>query len=64
VTLRLLFAAEPEDEPRVRQLVQDVLSRGWGDSPDGGRTTWELIEEGPSPVAFDEEAHAQRLARS
>ena len=64
VTLRLLFATGPEDEPRVRRLVQDVLSRGWGDSPDGSRTTWELIEEGPSPVTFDEEAHAQRLARS
>jgi hypothetical protein len=64
VTLRLLFAAHPEDEPRVRRLVQDVLARGWGDSPDGSRTTWELVEESASPVAFDEETHAQRLARS
>ena len=44
--------------------MRDVLARGWGDTPDGGRTTWTLVEEGPSPVAFEEEAHAQRLARS
>ncbi len=64
LTLRLLFAAAPADEARVRRLVHDVLSRGWGDSPDGGRTTWELVEDGPSPVAFEEEAHAERLTRS
>jgi hypothetical protein len=64
VTLRLLFAADPGDEPIVRARVQDVLSRGWGDTPDGGRTSWELIEEGPSPVALEEEEHARRLARS
>ena len=64
VTLRLLFAAEPDDEPRVRRLVRDVLVRGWGDTPDGSRTTWQLVEEGPSPVEFEEQAHAERLARS
>ena len=61
--LRLLFAAEPADEPRVRRLVDEVLSRGWGDSP-AGRTAWDLVESGPSPVDVDEQAHAQRLIRS
>ena len=61
--LRILFAAEPADEPRVRALVDDVLARGWGDSPDG-RTAWELVESGPSPVLLEEEAHARRLMRS
>jgi hypothetical protein len=64
VILRILFATEPDDEPRVRRLVREVLSRGWGDTPDGGRTAWRLVEEGPSPVAFEEQAHAQRLARN
>jgi hypothetical protein len=64
VVLRLLFAAEPADEARVRALVDDVLSRGWGDSPDGSRTTWELIESGPSPVSVEEQEHARRLMRS
>jgi hypothetical protein len=64
VSVRLLFAAEPDDEKRVRRLVRDVLVRGWGDTPDGGRTTWQLVEEGSSPVEFEEQAHAERLARS
>jgi hypothetical protein len=64
VTLRLLFAAEPDDVPRVRALVDDVLARGWGDSPEGSRTTWNLLESGPSSVRDEEEAHAKRLVRS
>jgi hypothetical protein len=64
LTLRLLFAADPEDEARVRTLVEEVLARGWGDSPDGSRTTWQLLESGPSPVSGEEQAHAQRLVRS
>ena len=63
LTLRLLFAAEPSDEARVRSMVDDVLARGWGHSPDGSRTTWDLVESGPSVVLAEEEAHAQRLAR-
>ena len=64
VTLRLLFAAEPADELRVRRLVDEVLARGWGDTPDGTRTTWQLLESGPSPVEFTEQDHARRLMRS
>ena len=64
VTLRLLFAAEPADEPHVRRLVHEALDRGWGDVPDGERTTWQLLEDGPSPVEFEEEDHAKRLTRS
>jgi hypothetical protein len=64
LTLRLLFAADPADEPRVRSLVDDVLARGWGDSPDGSRTTWRLVGSGRSPVRPEEETHARRLARS
>ena len=63
LAVRLLFATEPENEPRVRALVEEVLSRGWGDTPDG-RTTWELVESYPSPVEVEELAHARRLMRS
>ena len=63
LTLRLLFAADPADEARVRELVEEVLGRGWGDTPDG-RTCWDLVESGPSAVGEDELAHAQRLLRS
>jgi hypothetical protein len=64
VTLRLLFAAEPEDEARVRTLVHDALDRGWGDAPDGERTTWRLVWAAPSAVTPDEADHARRLTRS
>ena len=62
LAVRLLFAADPADEPRVRALVDEVLARGWGDTPDG-RTSWELVESGPSPVTDEEQAHARRLLR-
>jgi len=64
VTLRLLFATEPENESRVRALVQEALARGWGDGPDGARTTWELVWAAPAEVLPEEEEHARRLIRS
>ena len=30
----------------MRALVDEALSRGWGDSPEGSRTTWQLLESG------------------
>jgi hypothetical protein len=64
VTLRLLFAADPEDEPQVRKLVDEALARGWGDGPDGSLTTWRLLDAGWSAVLPEEEDHVQRLIRS
>jgi hypothetical protein len=64
LTLRLLFATEPDHEPRVRRLVDDVLARGWGDTPEGSRTTWQLVESRPCDVEYTEHDHARRLARS
>lgn len=64
VTLRLLFAAEPADVPRVRALVEEALDRGWGDGPDGARSAWQLVRAAPSAVLPEEEEHARRLTRS
>jgi len=64
VTLRLLFATEPEEEERVRALVHEALDRGWGDGPDGERTTWRLVWAAPSTVSAAEADHARRLIRS
>jgi hypothetical protein len=64
VAVRLLFAAEPDDEARVRSLVEDVLARGWGDDPEGARTTWRLVSSGPSDVRPEETEHVARLIRS
>ena len=64
VTLRLLFAADPDDESRVRALIEEALARGWGDGPDGARTSWQLVWAAPSEVRPGEEDHARRLMRS
>jgi hypothetical protein len=63
VRLRLLFAAAPDDEERVRSLVDAALARGEGADPDGTLTTWRLVESGPSEVRPDEAEHAARLTR-
>ncbi len=64
VTLRILFAAAPDDEMRVRALIEDALARGGGEDPDGARTSWRLLRSGPSPVRADEHDHAERLTRT
>jgi hypothetical protein len=62
--LRILFAAEPEQEAQVRALVDDALTRGAGEDPEGTRTTWRLVSSGPSEVRPEEAEHAGRLLRS
>jgi hypothetical protein len=64
VTLRVLFAAAPGDEPRVRALIDEALARGDGEDPEGVRTAWRLTSSGPSPVRAEERPHAERLTRS
>ncbi len=64
LTLRVLFAAAPADESRVRRLIDVALETGWGDDPGGVRTTWDLVRSRRSTVHDDELAHAQRLARN
>jgi hypothetical protein len=55
VRLRILFAAEADDEPRVRALIDDSLAGG-------GR--WRLLESAASAVRPAEREHAARLVRS
>ena len=64
VRLRVLFAAAPEDEARVRALVEEALARGEGVGPDGVRTSWRMHHASASPVRPEEAAHAERLVRS
>ena len=64
VTLRVLFAAAPDDEARVRALIDEALARGDGQNPEGVRTAWRLASSGPSPVRAEERPHAERLTRS
>ena len=65
VTLRILFAAAPEDESRVRSLIDDALAGGEGVDPDTmRRTSWRLLRSSPSPVRPEEREHADRLLRN
>jgi hypothetical protein len=55
VALRVLFAADPADEQRVRLLVEAALARGDG---------WRLVRSSASAVRPDEGEHAGRLVAS
>ena len=52
VVLRLLFATAPENEARVRSLVEEALAQGEG---------WRLVRAEASEVRPDERDHAERL---
>jgi len=64
VRLRVLFAAEPADEPEVRRRIAAALSGSGLAGPDGAVTRWRLRAQGPSEVSAAEADHAARLIRS
>ncbi|MGI5135124.1 hypothetical protein [Streptomyces sp. CA-106110] len=64
VTLRVLFAAEPESEADVRSRIETALSRAVFEGPDGVTTRWEFCGAQPSAVRRDELEHAERLMRT
>ncbi|WP_460461270.1 hypothetical protein [Angustibacter peucedani] len=61
--VRTLFAAAPDDEPRVRTLIGEALGSGALDGPDGRTSSWTLVREGADDVRDDERDHAERLAQ-
>ncbi|MFF3327729.1 hypothetical protein [Streptomyces sp. NPDC002889] len=64
VRLRVLFAAEPEQEAEVRGRIRAALDRGGLEGPDGLTARWQLREAHPSRVRPDEEGHARRLTQT
>ena len=62
--LRVLFAAGPADEDRVRRLVDEALGGGSVVRPDGRRASWQLISSAPGDVLPEEQEHGRRLTRS
>ncbi|MEV0562150.1 hypothetical protein [Dactylosporangium sp. NPDC050588] len=62
--LRVLFAAEPADEARVRAGIDGALAAGELTGPDGVVTHWRLLRSGPAGIAADDAAHAERLRSS
>src|SRR5690242_5001728 len=43
VALRVVFATEPSNEERVRDLIGEALASGQLTVPDGGIACWELL---------------------
>jgi hypothetical protein len=61
VHVRVLFAADPADEDRVRELIGHALSSGRLTGPDGRVTRWMVTSSGAGSVRPDEADHAARL---
>jgi hypothetical protein len=61
VTLRVLFATEPPNEPQVRSLIDEALAGGQLTDPDGGIATWQLRSASPGSIRADEEEMADHL---
>ncbi|HKP42515.1 hypothetical protein [Mycobacterium sp.] len=59
--LRVLFATEPNDERRVRELITQALSSGRLTGPDGKVTRWMVESSGASSVRPHEADHAASL---
>ena len=62
VRLRVLFAADPGDEPEVRRRIADALAAGQVATPHGDLARWNVTSEGPGEVRPEESDHGQRLA--
>jgi hypothetical protein len=61
LVLRVIFATEPESEPRVRSLIVDALATGQLVGPDGEPTSWRLLRQSVGQLADRESSHAARL---
>jgi len=61
--VRILFAAEPDTEARIRQLIDQALT-GQLRFPDGFTTPWQLRASWPSEISAEETGHAKLLIRS
>jgi hypothetical protein len=61
--VRVLFAAAPRDEERVRALIDAALRSGGAPTPDGPPATWRLTSSAASSVRADERDHGDRLTR-
>jgi hypothetical protein len=61
--VRILFAAEPDKEDKVRYLIELALS-GQLKFPDGFAAARKLRASWPGEILAEETAHAERLIRS
>ncbi len=59
--VRVLFAVEPADEPRVREMVVQALTEGAWEYPDGVVSHWAVRSSSPGEIQDTEREHADRL---
>src|SRR5664279_2581799 len=64
VRLRILFAAEPEDEGEIRRHIDEALTAGQQPGTDGIVTFWQLRHSAAATIAPGEFEHARRLANT
>ena len=64
VSLRVLFAATPADEARVRLLVDAALAGGSVAGPAGTPASWRLMTSAPAELRPGEREHGRRLTLS
>lgn len=62
LSLRTVFAAEPEQEGEVRGRIRAALSRGSQTGPDGTTSLWTLLRDEAGELTAAEHLHAERLA--
>ncbi|MCK9902875.1 hypothetical protein CC117_23895 [Parafrankia colletiae] len=64
VRLRILFAADPDNEHPVRRRVEAALATGQLRGPDGTLTHWRLCASRSDALTSSELDHGERLTRS
>lgn len=64
VSLRVVFATEPENEEDVRRRIDEALRTGWVTGPTGSSTQWEFHGSTVVDLSTSEAARAQRLAQA
>ncbi len=62
VTLRIVFAAEPEKEGEVRRRIERALAGESLTKPGGVKTNWTYRGGGPAVLSAAEQEQARRIA--
>ena len=62
VTLRTIFAADPQREAEVRRRIDDALARGSQAGPDGTVVRWTFVAAGAGGLTAAERYHGRRIA--
>lgn len=62
LTLRTIFAAEPEQEGEVRRRITAALAQGSQVGPDGRTSRWTFLSGEADELTTAERLHAERIA--